>query len=322
MPALRRDQFHISSVIKGRLDVSRTLDEFAKGNRQLVSVQRPKSLENAVSKVVVAAYQALRRMIGSKQDATWLPERASDLLPRLMKAVGPNPKVPKASELKRIRYTPINAGFKKVVKLSLQIIEQRGLISDYSEPGQAKGILLDVAELWELYVIVALQRASSGKRVLHGTRAENEHWYLLNSTVSNQVRGRLKPDALVFDAKNLSLVVDAKYKNIRKPNREDLYQITSYLSRFGGQSPLHGLLVYPLGWDSTETALTKIETANPWKLNSNHYVSFVALPVELPKAIEKLQQFSSRIQGASKAIWQNGKRELPDRNLAKLPNSS
>jgi len=73
---------------------------------------------------------------------------------------GLRPQGPSRAELERVRYTPITAGFAPVAELSLQFANRRGLASDSTPDGDCQGILLDVAEPWELYVLALLRRAA------------------------------------------------------------------------------------------------------------------------------------------------------------------
>lgn len=61
----------------------------------------------------------------------------------------------------RIRYTPITAGFAPIAELSRQIAGRRGLAADIDASGETKGVLLDVAELWEMYVLSILRKAAA-----------------------------------------------------------------------------------------------------------------------------------------------------------------
>ncbi len=121
----------------------------------MVSVRSERSLVHAASDAIVSAYGVLRRWL---PDEKWLPQRAKELLPHLMAVTGSRPRVPTKAELDRIRYTPITAGFAPVAELSRQIANRRGLSADIEANGETKGVLLDVAELWEMYVLTSYAR--------------------------------------------------------------------------------------------------------------------------------------------------------------------
>lgn len=167
LPALRRDVATKGSTIRGRLDVAASLWLIAAGGKEVISTRSERSLDHAASDAIVAAYQVLRRWLGVPDDQ-WMPPRAKELLPHLVAVTGARPRVPTRADLDRIRYTPITAGFAPIAELSRQIANRRGLAADLNVDGETKGILLDVAELWELYVLSVLRKAVAPGRSLMG----------------------------------------------------------------------------------------------------------------------------------------------------------
>lgn len=126
--------------------------------------------------------------------------------------------------------------------------------------GQSSGVLLDVAELWELYVISVLREAAHPRVVAHGTHDGHGRDFLLNSEVNGSRLAELRPDAVVQESGRTRCVLDAKYKFLRDwpgPTREDLYQLGSYILRFGAVAPLWGALIYPQ--DPKNSAATDAE---------------------------------------------------------------
>jgi 5-methylcytosine-specific restriction enzyme subunit McrC len=301
LPALRREAAIKGTTIKGRLDVAASLRLIATNSGQVISVRSDRSLDHASSKAIVAAYQVLRRWIGGG-DERWLPPRAKELLSQMMAVTGARPRVPTKAQLDRIRYTPITAGFAPVAELSRQIANRRGLASDVNASGETKGILLDVAELWEMYVLSVLRKAATPLTVLHGTRDKSANKVLLYSEVSGKGMGTLMPDAILLSGSTVRGVVDAKYKplhptasSINGPQSGDLYQMTAYLGRF--QAPLGlaswGLLTYPL--DPTRPELPIAEQNSPWTLEKGKMMAFATIPHNPDDAVHKLIALISKM---------------------------
>ena len=197
---------------------------------------------------------------------------------QLRAAVGANPPIPKTREMRRVRYAPITRAFEPVARLSLEIARRRGTLTSGSG-SDTSGVLIDVAELWELFLLHCARRALGGSQVEHGTGA----WataFLLAAKLDPSVRmGRLKPDLLLRDSQGReSAVVDAKYKRLRNSqerpygvDRGDLYQLVAYLA--GHQVP-YGALVYPPS-DSDEAGAADL---GPWQLDSGREVGFLRFP--------------------------------------------
>lgn len=294
LPALRRDVSTKSSSVRGRLDIRSSLRLHASGGGEVVSVRSERSLVHAASDAIVSAYGVLRRWL---PDEKWLPQRAKELLPHLMAVTGSRPRVPTKAELDRIRYTPITAGFAPVAELSRQIANRRGLSSDIEANGETKGVLLDVAELWEMYVLSVLRKAATPLTVKHGTRERMTSRKLLRSDVSGKEIGTLIPDAILFQHGEVRGIVDAKYKSIHPspsapqgPQREDLYQIAAYLGRYAQNTTTSalGVLAYP--HDPSTPTVSFAESHNPWNLADGKKVLFVALPHEPVEATGKLRE--------------------------------
>lgn len=295
LPALRRDVATTGPTIRGRLDVTASLRLIATGGGQAVSIRSERSLDHAASDAIVAAYQVLRRWLGVP-DEQWMPARARELVPHLIAVTGGRPRVPTKAELDRIRYTPITAAFAPIAELSRQIANRRGLIADMDASGETKGALLDVAELWEMYVLNVLRKAARPYSVKHGTRERDASKKLLYSDISGLGLGTLIPDGILYADGEVRGVVDAKYKSIHPtinaplgPQREDLYQMAAYLGRFTyrDRQGSWGLLAYPC--DPARSDTSRAEQDSPWSLDGNKKILFASLPHHADDAVEKLK---------------------------------
>lgn len=299
LPALRRDVATKGSTIRGRLDVAASLWLIAAGGKEVISTRSERSLDHAASDAIVAAYQVQRRWLGVPDDQ-WMPPRAKELLPHLVAVTGARPRVPTRADLDRIRYTPITAGFAPIAELSRQIANRRGLAADVDADGETKGILLDVAELWELYVLSVLRKAVAPWSITHGTREKTTTRKLLYSDIADQGMGALIPDAILHTANSVVGVADAKYKSLHPsatapngPQREDLYQMAAYLGRFApaGGRTTWGVLVYPQ--DPSRPSTPPAEQYSPWSLDRSRKIIFTTLPHIAPEAVTKLRELSA-----------------------------
>lgn len=309
LPALRRDVATKGPTIRGRLDVPASLWMIAAGGGQVVSIRSERSLDHAASDAIVAAYEVLRRWLGVPDDQ-WMPARGKELIPKLMAVTGARPRVPTKAELDRIRYTPITAGFAPIAELSRQIANRRGLAADVDASGETKGVLLDVAELWEMYVLSVLRKAAVPLTVTHGTREKAATKKMLHSEVTGQGLATLIPDAILHAGGQVRGVVDAKYKSLHPsasapngPQREDLYQMAAYLGRFipevGRMS--WGVLAYPL--DPARPSIPQVEQLSPWSLDGGRKVVFTSLPHVASDAVTKLRALMAPV-AAERNRWQ------------------
>ena len=301
LPALRHEVSTKGTTIRGRLDVAASLRLISTGNGQVISIRSERSLDHAASDAIVAAYEVLRRWLGVP-DEMWLQARAKELLIQLMSVTGTRPRVPTKAELERVRYTPITAGFAPIAELSRQIASRRGLATNIDDMGETKGVLLDVAELWEMYVLSVLRKASTPLTVTHGTREKLTTKKLLHSDISGQGMSTLIPDAILFAGPVIRGVVDAKYKSLHPsanspngPQREDLYQMAAYLGRF--KAPIGmttwGFLAYP--FDPSKPVMPDAEQNSPWSLEDGKRIGFATLPHYPTDAVVKLRGLLTQI---------------------------
>jgi len=264
LPLLRLPRSHEGLFVRGRLDTRRTIHLLGQGQLRVASVTHDRSLDHPVTRVLVRAERALAEHL--TDTAEWRTERVRQVMPHLRAAVGSRPRLPTVLELTRVRYTPITVPFRQAALLSHRIASMLGY-SAADEPGAAEGILVDVAELWELFVLNCVRRAiPAGFGVEHGTTA-GQRTYLLESEQAGYGMGRLRPDVLVLRGDRTLAVIDAKYKRLafsrERPSGvdpADLYQLASYASRY---KPEHvAALVYPPDGDAEPA---RAEARGPWR---------------------------------------------------------
>lgn len=291
-PSFRREHSHEGLYVRGRLDVRRTARLRAQGSQHVASVKSYRDLDNDVARVLVAAERVLTARIGHTR---WRTPRVDEMLPWLVGAVGARPRLPARRALQRIRYTPITQPFKAVADLSWRLAQLQGYTAA-SQEGHSEGLLVDVAELWELFVVKCLQRALPGLRVEHGTVGGETTWLMRSIEYPHLGLGRLKPDVLASRGDVVELVADAKYKRLEKRwperpqgyDRADAYQLTSYLARYSPHGEALGMLVYPR--DEKQEELAHAELRGPWRLENEGVVRFLRLGVGREQAVEELRE--------------------------------
>lgn len=301
-PRLRRTSHHDHVFVRGRLDAAATVRHRAARRPLVATTRTERDLDNPVSRVLVLADRALRSLLPAKP--TWRPSLTGDVLSQLRGTVGAQPTLPELDELCRVRYSPITRRYASVALLSHEIARRHGHLTSASRD-DASGVLIDVAELWELFLVHCARRAFGPARVEHGT-AERQGAYLLRSeTTGERHLGRLKPDLLIRTPTGvLQAVIDAKYKRLRSwqgspsgVDRGDLYQLTSYLS--GHEVPL-GALMYP----PHDTDQAAAEQHGPWLTREGQCAVFARLPSaasDTTRALESLVADWLRLPSSDRA---------------------
>lgn len=285
-PRLRRLTRHDELFVRGRLDVAGTSKHRRAGSPLVTTVRHDRDLDNPVARVIILADRALRSLQPFKP--TWRPATTGSVLAQLRGVVGARPDLPTSAALRRVRYTPISRRFEGVAHLSYEIAKRRGYLTSASA-ADLSGVLIDVAELWELFLLHAARRAFGATRVAHGT-AEQQGMHLLRSHAKPEIHmGRLKPDIVVHDSGGrVCAVIDAKYKRLRSwsgnpsgVDRGDLYQLAAYLA---GHDAELGVLAYPA--HDQDDALA--HSAGPWVTTAGQTARFERIPVVAEHAAQAL----------------------------------
>ncbi|WP_172829663.1 5-methylcytosine restriction system specificity protein McrC [Microterricola viridarii] len=284
--ALPRTGLKVSShglSVKGRIDVGATAHRRAAGHHDLASTRVVRSYDNAPASAVVLADRYFdQRLAGDR----WRGARLHEQMAVLRSATGARPKSPTLHEIRTARYSPITVKWRRAAELSWRILHEDPL-GVAADDESTHGVLIDVAELWELFVLHCVGLAAD-EPVRHGTN-EQASGHLARSTVEpRRSMGRLYPDVLVGEDP-ITALLDAKYKRlggVRGVDREDLYQLHAYSSTF--EAPI-AALAYP----ATSVDLPMDERNSPWQ-TSNGTLSFLTLPTEKDRCVEKLAQWFGR----------------------------
>lgn len=303
-PFLRIERLHQGLTIRGRLAVRETAALRRTGRRQVASISGERSLDNPIARTLVLAERALSKMIGSDR---WLTDRAKEVMPHLWAAVGTRPRLPSQRELDRIRYSPIRRPFQGLVARSWRIAKRQGYTSAGGD-GEAEGILLDVAELWERFVLHCARQAWPALEIEHGALGaglgERRH-LLLASDPRRPGLGLLLPDVIVRRGPETLGLIDAKYKLLANradaPEgvaRSDRYQIAGYVTALRTGSKTEGLLAYPAEIDeATGHPLppeswrpSRAESDGPWFTSEGNRIQMQRLPVEAGACAESLRE--------------------------------
>lgn len=290
-PAFRRAETSEGLHVRGRLDIRESARLRGSGSPKVASTTRNRNLDNDVARTLVCAARALTLQIGDDQ---WQTRRAREIVPLLRGAVGARPRLPTEPDLRAVRYTPITRPYQELASLSWRIARLEGFATS-DDDGTAEGILLDVAELWELYVLRCVRLAAVGLGVEHGTTDTARVHLLRSRDHGPRAVGRLLPDVLVFDEDGKTrLIADAKYKRLiasrERPtgvDRGDLYQLASYLSRHAPDGRSRGALIYPVA--DGQRHLSPAEENGPWVSEAGHHVEFVRLPVDEVEAVRRIK---------------------------------
>jgi 5-methylcytosine-specific restriction enzyme subunit McrC len=287
LPYRRIDSIHSGRALRGKLLTRDTALARALSDDQLVSLTRIRVIDPSIGSILLAAFERLTGALGAHDAANyWLPDRAKAVVDDLRSALGSRAATQAIVGRAQVRYSPMTETYRAAVDLSLSILARQPSVATSGGESKAFGILLDMAEIWELYIAKLLQIGVPGLHVSHAGRTSHHFRWLLETARGSNTFGSLRPDILIFDHRDRCLAIaDAKYKTTRISAhnrtgviREDLYQLNAYLSGFAEPgSRLDAFLIYPD--DADGQVASHLAPKNPWKVVSAPKQNFWFLTV-------------------------------------------
>lgn len=152
-------------------------------------------------------------------------------------------------EINHIRYTRLNEPYKPLMQLCYSIIANENAESS-SKGAAGVSFFVDVAELWESYLLKLLQNYLGKEYVVYSPNS-TRGCYLLDNSIRE-----IRPDILIEREGRVVMIIDAKYKNYKTfginanegVSHEDLYQMNTYLYHYGENGKrITGIFTSPVG---------------------------------------------------------------------------
>jgi 5-methylcytosine-specific restriction endonuclease McrBC regulatory subunit McrC len=183
-------------------------------------------------------------------------------------------------QIQNIRYSKLNFHYKKVMELSALLIKQESKTSDiHSNTEDSFAYFIDIAELWENYLLKILQKGLSEYYIYSPNEKGGENLF---SDGSRSIR----PDIIIEKNGKIVAILDAKYKWYKKIgttacdidciSRDDLYQMTTYLYHYGKNAEkLIGLFISPVRQEKEDLKVLYH--------NKNHKIGVVNLNIDISK---------------------------------------
>ncbi len=229
-----KGQLHISNHIKYNLfDQSRFYCNF-----------RKLTMNTIINQTIRYTYKLLQKEYG---------HILSDIgeYDLMLQSFGVDNKKVNHEQIENIRYSKLNFYYKKVMELSSLILKKESKTSDiYSSNNDSFAYFVDIAELWENYLLKVLQKGLSEYHIYSPNEKGGVNLFADGSR-------NIRPDIIIEKDGNAIAILDAKYKryqNIGKTaydyscvSRDDLYQMATYLYHYGKESEnIVGLFISPV----------------------------------------------------------------------------
>lgn len=241
LPKKNEWKLYIGTKVKGRIDIRSSVNLIPFG--KLKSIYREKLLNQEILRILRKAYQILIKNYGLKDN--YITENAKEVVENILNLT--NNSLINEHDYKRIKYNDIYISFKPAVDLSWKIIKHKNLgILNKDEAKEDFGILVDMAEIWELYLKSILKKSLSkiGWQIVPNVFRVYSKKLFFTTII---------PD-IVFQKNDNIIIFDAKYKKMEFGHKDfdqsDFFQVHTYINylqqfhnvRLGG-------LLYPISKD-------------------------------------------------------------------------
>lgn len=233
------------NTFKGRLNIAAHLRDNLFDKSRFHCDYRELTMDTVINRTVRYAYKLLER----KGFGALLGDIAE--YDRMLHAFGVRQDGVAPGEIEAIRYSKLTIHYKKVMDLSALIIKNQAKSGEAKRADQTgASYFLDIAELWEGYLLKLLQKHLPDYRVYSPNQKGGVALFDDGSRT-------IRPDIIIEKNGKTVAVLDAKYKWYDKigryadidnsVSRDDLYQMTTYLYHYGkGDDPICGIFVSPM----------------------------------------------------------------------------
>lgn len=185
-----------------------------------------------------------------------------------------------------INYTRLTAAYQSVMRVSKTILQNyKAEAANHCAEKEGVSYFIDVAELWEMYILKLLQNNLSSEYHVFSPNT-----YSGSKLLDDNIR-EIRPDILIEKNGDVVMIIDAKYKNYFRfgavaklgVSREDLYQMSTYLYHYGKEGKrIVGIFTSPVG--------CKEQVLHAFSENKKHQIGLINLAINGIGSIETIRQ--------------------------------
>lgn len=252
---------------RGKLNIARYIRKNLTDQSKFFCHYRKLSLDNTINRAIRYTYSILNRMGMSSIISEFgaYDERLFSL--------GVSDSPVSVKEIDSIHYTRINAPYRPIMNVCRAIISCQGK-KDGDGASDNFSYFVNIADLWELYVLRVLQRNLPSEYNAYSPNSTHGD-YLLEDDMRE-----IRPDIIIEKDGTPVMIIDAKYKqytNIGRTalngiSRDDLYQMNTYMYHYGHDQPMIGIFTSPVPNEEQ-----KLHT---YSCNKNHKIGIVNLCID------------------------------------------
>lgn len=262
----------------GRLDISKQIRFNLTDASKFYCTYKKLSLNNSINRTIRCAYGILnnRGYSGIIGDL--------DAYDKRLQSMGVTNQV-ELNEIDNVKYTRMTFPYIPVMRLSKTIIKHFNTTKEDVSNKMGASYFLDMAELWEMYLLKLLQRGL--KRFRFSVYSPNTY----HGECLLEGMREIRPDILIEKDGRIVAIIDAKYKRYESfgktasqgVQREDLYQMATYLYHYATNG--HGII----GIFTSPTKCSE-KDIHPLTHNKSHLLGLINLDIDSCQNVEQIHE--------------------------------
>ena len=234
---------HHDMKLKGNIDINRFIKHDIPFRGKISSVSRE---QKEIQEIIDVLYKAISIIDVNSFSTKNISHIKTHLKQQRSRAYVSNQTIQKAMNAKALQ-NPIFTPYKKVLKYAKYIIDGSNLEQKESGNEQTFGFLINVAELFEIYITKLLQKEFTNWSVSSPKIELYPKQFFIRNIIPDIVMQK-DNQILVFDTKYKKMTFKNRYQNGGDLDRNDFFQINTYMSYYqnSGYKVLVGGLLYPI----------------------------------------------------------------------------
>ena len=254
---------------RGRLSINKHIHANLCDASRFYCSYKKLSMDNTINRTIRTVYSALKTKSVSSIIAEF------EAYDKYLESMGVKASITDVKEIENIHYTRLSEPYKPVMELSRTILSNFKAESTNGIGSKCDiSYFIDVAELWEMYLLKLLQNNLPKKYRVYSPNA-NFGAKLLEGDMRE-----IRPDILIEENGRVVMVIDAKYKSYTifgktsefGVQRDDLYQMSTYLYHYGKEDKtIVGIFTSPVACPKNDI--------HSYSEKRNHYIGLVNLNI-------------------------------------------
>ena len=268
---------------RGRLALSKHIRANLCDATRFYCTYKKLSMDTVINRTIRATYKVL------KDEGASAVVTEFEAYDKYLDSMGVMSFIQNIRDIDNINYTRLTAPYKSVMELSKTILQNfKAEAANHGSDKRDVSYFIDVAELWEMYILKLLQNNLSSEY-----HVSSPNTYTGAKLLDDKIR-EIRPDILIEKNGDVVMIIDAKYKNYFQfgavanngISREDLYQMSTYLYHYGKEGKrIVGIFTSPV--DSKEQML------HTFSENKKHQIGLINLAINEVNSIDTIHQIEN-----------------------------